>query len=86
MSWDFVHIVQIECQGLKSLNGQDMHMGRYCSSVYVPLILLNRCHVDSKLAVVPRKGDRVALCEFQDGATTWTYLNHQVSGQILCPL
>lgn len=45
------------------------------------VILLNSYCVDAKLAVVPRQGDRVALCEFHEGAVAWTYISHQVIGR-----
>lgn len=35
---------------------------------------------NSKLAVVPRQGDRVALCDFQEGSGTWSYLSHLEGG------
>jgi len=37
---------------------------------------------DSKLVVVPKQGDRIALCEFPEGIPSWTHLNHLVSNRL----
>lgn len=35
--------------------------------------------LDSKLAVVPKWGDRIAICDFHDDIMTWSFLHHKVS-------
>lgn len=38
--------------------------------------------LDSKLAVVPKHGDRIALYEFQDEIMTWSFLTHMVTSRV----
>ncbi|XP_064383740.1 protein NEDD1-like [Halichondria panicea] len=39
---------------------------------------------NSKLAVVPKCGDRVAVCDFRDDIITWSYLVHKEDGAFTC--
>ena len=52
----------------------------------VQTILLLNLFIDTKLAVVPKEAESVAVCDVQDDSLTWSYVFHEESFTCGCLL